>query len=90
MDINFLHVNGRNYFVIVCFLKITVTITVSRKLVRMGRKFCLFVYYVKLIGIELWLVEEGATLNGGLKIWTVEGKIKRGIRKQCKDVFLLS
>jgi hypothetical protein len=29
-------------------------------------------------------------LNGGLEIWTVEGRIRRGIQKQCKQVFLLS
>jgi hypothetical protein len=29
----------------------------------MGRKFCLFVYYVKLIGIELWMVEEGTAIE---------------------------
>ncbi len=63
VTINFLHVNGENYFVIVCFSKIVITITTSRKLVRMGRKFCLFVYCVKLIGIELWMVEESATIE---------------------------
>ncbi len=56
----------------------------------MGRKSCLFVYYVKLIGIELWMVEEATTLNGGLESRTVEGRIKRKIRKQCKQVFVLS
>jgi hypothetical protein len=88
--INFLHVNNGNYSVIVCFSKIAITIIVSTKLVKMGRKFCLFLYYVELIGIELWMVEEGAALSGGLEIWTVEGMIRRGIQKQCKQVFLLS
>jgi hypothetical protein len=55
-----------------------------RKLVRMSRKFCLFVYYVKLIDTKLWMVKECATLNGGLEIWMVEGRMRRGIRKQCK------
>jgi len=73
-----LYVNDGNYSINVCFSKIATTITVSRKLVRMGRKFCLFVYYVKLIDTELWTVEEGATLNGGLEIWTVQGKDKKG------------
>jgi hypothetical protein len=36
------------------------------------------------------MVEEAATLNGGLESRTVEGKIKRRIRKQCKHVFFLS
>jgi len=84
MVVNFLHVNDGNYSIIVCFSKITATIIVSRKLVRMGRKSCLFVYYVKLINIELWMVKECVALNGGLENRTVESKIRRGIRKQCK------
>jgi hypothetical protein len=88
--VNFLHVNDENYFVIICFFKIAASITVSRKLVRMSRKFCLFVYYVELNGTKLWMVEEGATLNGGLEIWMVEGRIRRGIWKQCRHVFLSS
>jgi hypothetical protein len=87
MVVNFLHINGENYFVTVCFSKIVATITVSRKLVKMGMKFCLFVYYVKLIGTELWMAKEGATLNGGLEIWMMEGKIRRGIQKQCNRFF---
>jgi len=85
--LNFLHVNGKNYFVTICFFKIAATITISRKLVRMGRKSCLFVYYVELIGTKLWMVEEGVTLNGGLKSTTVEGRIRRRIQKQCTHVF---
>jgi hypothetical protein len=61
--VSFLHVNNENYFVFVCFSKIVATITASRKLVRMGRKFCLFVYYVNLIGTKLWMVEEGVTIE---------------------------
>ncbi len=87
MVVNFLHVNDENYFFIVCFSKIVAAIITSKKLVRMGSKFCLFLYYVKLIGIELWMAEEGATLNGGLEIWTMESRIRRGIWKQCKQVF---
>jgi hypothetical protein len=79
MVVNFLHVNDRNYSIVVCFSKIATIIIVSRKLVKMGGKFCLFVYYVKLNGIELWMAEEGAILNGGLEIWTMEGRIRRGI-----------
>jgi hypothetical protein len=66
MVVNFLHVNDRNYFVIVYFSRIATTITASRKLVRMGRRICLFVYYVKLISIKLWMVEEGVALKKGL------------------------
>jgi hypothetical protein len=66
--VNFLHVNGQNYSIIVCFSNIVATIIISRKLVRMARKFCLFVYYVKLISTKLGMVEEGVALNGGLEI----------------------
>jgi len=83
--INFLHVNNGNYFVIVCFS----TIIASRKLVRMGRRICLFVYYVKLIGTKLWMVEEGVPLKEGLKLWTVKGKIRRGIWKNEGMFFIL-
>ncbi len=84
MVINFLHVIDKNYFVTVCFSKIVVAITTLKKLVRMGRKFCSFVYYVGLIGTEQLMGKEGVALNGGLEIWTVASKDKKGIRKQCK------
>jgi hypothetical protein len=61
-----------------------------RKLVNMGRKFCLFLYYVELIDTKLWIAEEAATLNRGLKNRTVESKIGRGIQKQCRQVLLSS
>jgi len=79
--INFLHVNYENYFITVYFSKIAATIIVSRKLVKMGRKSSLFMYYVELIDAELWMVEEVAALNGGLESMIMEGKIRRGIRK---------
>jgi hypothetical protein len=47
----------------------------------MGRIICLFVYYTKLIGVELLMVVEGATLKGSLEHWTREGMIRRGILK---------
>ncbi len=56
----------------------------------MGRKFCLFVYYVKLIGIELWMTEEVTTLNGGLENKIVENMIRRRIWKLWRQVFLFS
>jgi hypothetical protein len=80
---NFLHVNGENDSITVCFSKIVTTIIYSKKLVKMGRKICLFLHYVELIDTKLWMVKEGVTLNGGLDIWTVERRIKRGIWKQC-------
>ncbi len=73
LDVNFLHINDINYFLLVA------TITISRKLVSMGKKSCLFVYYVELIDIELWMVEEVATLNDGLESRMVERKIRRRI-----------
>jgi hypothetical protein len=60
---------------------LTVTIIVSRKLVNMGTKSCLFVYYVKLMDIELWIVEEATTLNGVLESRTMEDGIRRRIWK---------
>jgi len=84
MAINFLHVNGKNYSVIICFSKTSTTIPISKKLMRMGRKSCLFMYYVELIDSKLWMVEEVVTLNGGLKSRMVEGMIRRKIWKQCK------
>ncbi len=90
MAINFLHVNDRNYSITICFSNIVVVIIASKKLVKMGRKFCLFVYYVELIDIELWMAKEGAALNEGLEIWMIKGRIRKGIRKQCRYVFLIS
>jgi hypothetical protein len=51
----------------------------------MGRKFCLFVYYVELIDTELWMAKEAATLNGSLEIWRVEGKDKKGNSKAMQE-----
>jgi len=69
----------KKYSIIVCFSKITTTITTSRKLVKMGRRIFLFMYYAKLIGVELRMVVEGATLKGGLEHWMKEGMIRMGI-----------
>jgi hypothetical protein len=65
-------------------------ITISIKLVSMGRRSCLFVYYVEMIGTKLWMAKEAIALNGVLESRTVKGKIRRKIRKQCKQVFLFS
>jgi hypothetical protein len=32
----------------------------------MGRRSCLFVYYVELIDTRLWMAEKAVTLNGSL------------------------
>jgi hypothetical protein len=39
--------------------------TASRRLVRLGRKLCLFVYYVEQINNKQWMVKEAVTFNGG-------------------------
>jgi hypothetical protein len=57
------------------------TIIISRKLVSMGTKSCLFVYYVELINTELWMAKEATTLNGGLDSRAVEDKIRGRIWK---------
>lgn len=50
----------------------------------MDKKFCLFMYYVELINNKLWMVEEVVALNGGVESRMVEGRIRRGSRKQCR------
>jgi hypothetical protein len=59
------------------------TMTVSRRLVSMGRKLCLFVYYVELTNNKQWMVEEATTLNGAMESRMVEGSIRRKIQEQC-------
>jgi hypothetical protein len=73
---------------IVCFFRIATTITTSRKLVKIDRRICLFVYYIKLIDTKLWM-KEGATLKEGLQLWMVQGRIRRGIRKNEGMFFFL-
>jgi hypothetical protein len=72
-----MHVNDGNYSITICNSRISRIITASRKLVRMGRRICLFMYYVELIGTKLWIAKEGATLKEGLEFWMVEGRIRR-------------
>ncbi len=64
--INFLCVNSKKSFIIVCFFKITITIKTLRKHVRKGRRICLFVPYVDIISVKLHMVEEGVALN---EVW---------------------
>jgi hypothetical protein len=52
---------------------------ISRRLVNMGRKLCLFVYYVELIDNKQWMVEEATILNEVMENRTVEGSIRRRI-----------
>jgi hypothetical protein len=58
--------------------------TISRRLVNLGRKFCLFVYYVEQINNKQWIAKKTDALNGSMWSKMVEGKIKRRIRKQGK------
>jgi hypothetical protein len=53
--------------------------TVSRRLVNMGRKLCLFVYYVEQINNKQWIAKEVAALNGGMESRTVENMLRRRI-----------
>ncbi len=89
MAINFLRVNDENYSITICFFRIATTIIASRKLVKMGRRICLFVYCVELIGTKPWMGKEGATLKEGLELWTLEGRIRRGIWKNEGMFFFL-
>jgi len=45
----------------------------------MGRKLCLFMYYVELINNKQWMVEESRTLNGAMESRMVQGSIRRRI-----------
>jgi hypothetical protein len=58
--------------------------TVSRKLVSLGRKLCLFVYYVEQINNKHWMAKEIVALNGGMGSRTMEGKIRWKIREYWK------
>jgi hypothetical protein len=44
-------------------------------------------YYAKFTDAKLWMVKEGAALEGSLEHWMVEGRIKGGILKQCRGGF---
>jgi hypothetical protein len=55
----------------------------------MGRKFFLFVYYVKLINTKLWMLKEGVALKKGLELWTMEGRTRSGIQKNEGRFFFL-
>ncbi len=47
----------------------------------MGKKLCLFMYYVEQIDNKQWMAKEATTLNGGMESRMVEGKIKKKIRE---------
>jgi hypothetical protein len=48
------------------------------------------VYYAELINVELQMDVKGVALKGGLEHWMVEGRIRNGILKQCRPIFLLA
>jgi hypothetical protein len=48
---------------------------VSRRLVSLGTKFCLFVYYVKQINNKQWMAKKIIALNASMWNRTMEGRI---------------
>jgi hypothetical protein len=53
--------------------------TTSRGLVRLGKKLCLFVYYVEQINNKQWMAKKATTVNGGVKSRMVHNNVKRRI-----------
>ncbi len=53
ITVNFLCNEDRKCFVVVCFSRIAMAITISRKHVREGKRICLLVCNANLIGREL-------------------------------------
>jgi hypothetical protein len=64
-----------------------VAMIISRRLVSLGRKLCLFVYYVKHVDNKQWVAKEATTFNGGVESRMVHDNIRRGIQRQCKQVY---
>jgi len=56
---------------------LAVAMTISRKLVSLGKKLCLFVYYVEQINNKQWMAKKIVALNGGMWSRMVEGKDKK-------------
>ncbi len=54
-----------------------VAMTISRKLVSLGKKLCLFVYHVEQINNKQWMAKKIAALNGNMWSRMVEGKDKK-------------
>ncbi len=50
---------------------------------RLGRKLCLFVYYLKHINNKPCMAKEVATFNEGLENKIMHDNIRRRIREQC-------
>jgi hypothetical protein len=58
--------------------------TALKRLVSLGRKLCLFVYYVEQINNKQWVAKEATTFNGGVENRTLHDNIRRIIQGQCK------
>jgi hypothetical protein len=52
----------------------TVVMIISRRLLSLGRKLCLFVYYRERINKKQWMVKKIVALNAGMWSRMVEGK----------------
>jgi hypothetical protein len=52
---------------------------ISRIFASLGRKLCLFVYYVEQINNKEWMVKKIMTLNESMWSMIVEGRIKRRV-----------
>jgi hypothetical protein len=51
--------------------------TDSRRFVRLGRKLCLFVYYVEQINNKQWMAKETTTFNEGVESRMMHDNIKK-------------
>jgi hypothetical protein len=58
--------------------------TISRRLVSLGRKLCFFVYYVEQINNKQWMAKKIVAFNGGMCSRTMEGRIRKKIREQWR------
>ncbi len=63
------------------------TMTSSKRLVSLGRKLCLFVYYVEQVDNKQWVAKDVPTFNGGVESRMVHDTIKKGIQGQWKQVY---
>ncbi len=62
---------------------LVVVMTVSRIFVKLGKKLCLFVYYVEQIYSKDGMAKEVATFNGSVESKMVHDNIRRRNREQC-------
>jgi hypothetical protein len=62
--------------------------TASRRLVNLGKKLCLFVYYVEHINNKQWVAKEATTFNGDGESRTVHDNIRRRIQEQWASLLV--